>query len=60
MSYKNKNKNTQININEPVLITNFNPKYYFHEKDIEKAKSKKKLLQMTDIGKYSITKPIHT
>lgn len=55
-----KNKNTQINICEPVLITNFNPKYYFHEKDIEKAKCKKKLLQMTDIGKYSITKPIHT
>ena len=43
---------------DPIIVENFNPKNYFNDNDLKKVKDKK--LKMTNIGKYSITKPIHT
>jgi len=47
------------NINDPIIIENFNPRNYFNIEDIKKIKSNEKL-KITNIGKYSITKPLHT
>lgn len=47
-------------LNTPIIIDHFNPRFYFHEQDCEKAKNANKKFLMTDIGKYSITKPQHT
>lgn len=43
----------------PILIENFNPKNYFNDSDLKKINNNEKLL-ITNIAKYSITKPIHT
>lgn len=43
---------------DPIIIENFNPKNYFNDNDLKKIKDKK--LKITNVGKYSITKPIHT
>lgn len=43
---------------DPVIIENFNPKNYFNDNDLKKVTDKK--LKITNVGKYSITKPIHT
>ena len=48
-----------INEDEPIIIDNFNPKNYFNETDMKKIKDNKRL-KITNVGKYSITKPIHT
>ena len=47
------------NNNDPIIIENFNPKNYFNTEDIKKIKNNQKL-KITNIGKYSITKPLHT
>jgi 16S rRNA G966 N2-methylase RsmD len=47
------------NKDEPIIIENFNPKNYFNIEDIKKIKNNQKL-KITNIGKYSITKPLHT
>ena len=47
------------NKDEPIIIENFNPKNYFNIEDIKKIKNNEKL-KITNIGKYSITKPLHT
>lgn len=52
--------NPQEILDIPIIIDNFNPKFYFHEHDCEIVKKKNKKFMMTDIGKYSITKPQHT
>lgn len=52
--------NPQEILNIPIIIDNFNPKFYFHEYDCETVKKNNKKFMMTDIGKYSITKPQHT
>lgn len=44
---------------EPIIIENFNPKNYFNDIDLKKIKNNSKL-KITNVGKYSITKPIHT
>ena len=43
---------------EPIIIENFNPKNYFNIEDIKKIKNNQKL-KITNIGRYSITKPLH-
>lgn len=48
-----------INEDEPIIIDNFNPINYFNETDMKKIKDNKRL-KITNVGKYSITKPIHT
>mgnify|MGYP005991590857 CR=1 FL=1 len=52
--------NPQHILNIPVIVDHFNPRFYFHELDYETVKKNNKRLMMTDIGKYSITKPQHT
>jgi len=50
----------EINLeDDPHILNNFNPKNYFNDIDLKKVKDDNKLL-MTNVGKYSITKPIHT
>ena len=44
---------------DPIIIENFNPKNYFNDNDLKNLKNDKKL-QITNVGKYSITKPVHT
>lgn len=48
-----------IKEDNPIIIENFNPKNYFNDGDVKKLNENKKL-KITNIGKYSITKPIHT
>lgn len=43
---------------EPIILDNINIFPFFKKEDIEKASSNSKLLQITDKGKYSISKPI--
>jgi len=52
--------NHQEILNIPIIIDSFNPKFYFHEYDCDFVKKNNKKFMMTDIGKYSITKPQHT
>jgi 16S rRNA G966 N2-methylase RsmD len=42
---------------EPVILENVNVFPFFKKEDIEKASNSKKLLKITDKGKYSISKP---
>ena len=44
---------------QPTIIENFNVKNYFNDIDLKKINDNKKL-KITDVAKYSITKPIHT
>ena len=44
---------------DPIIVNNFNPKNYFNDTDLKKLNENKKL-KITNVGKYSITKPIHT
>ena len=61
---KSNNNNDTINntINEEkdklYIIYNFNPSIYFLNEDISIAKQNDKKLLITNIGKYSITKPL--
>jgi 16S rRNA G966 N2-methylase RsmD len=42
---------------EPIILENVNVFPFFKKEDIEKASNSKKLLKITDKGKYSISKP---
>ncbi len=44
---------------QPIIIENFNPKNYFNDIDLKKINNNQKL-KITNVAKYSITKPIHT
>jgi len=43
---------------EPIILENINMFPFFKKEDIEKSSNNKKLLKITDKGKYSISKPI--
>ena len=51
------NENKYEKYVEPVILDNINVFPFFKKEDIEKASSNNKLLQITDKGKYSISKP---
>jgi len=42
---------------EPIILENINMFPFFKKEDIEKSSNNKKLLKITDKGKYSISKP---
>ena len=44
---------------QPIIIENFNPKNYFNDIDLKKINNNQKL-KITNVAKYSITKPVHT
>jgi len=43
---------------EPIILENINMFPFFKKEDIEKSSNNKKLLKITDKGKYSISKPV--
>ena len=49
--------NSKKNV-QPIIIENFNVKNYFNDIDIKKINDNKKF-KITDVAKYSITKPLH-
>ena len=50
--------NSKKNV-QPIIIENFNVKNYFNDIDLKKINDNKKF-KITDVAKYSITKPVHT